>query len=102
MPRTYGNCGPVVAATRGIELPRPSTPRLDIEAIRARATTKAAQVAEPVDVDQAPEIPAGPVVCDGCGVLVAAQYVARTGKTRHKPCQARAAGTGARAVREVA
>ena len=45
---------------------------------------------------------AGPVFCDVCGVRVAAEYVARTGQTRHKPCQARAAGTGGRAVREVA
>jgi hypothetical protein len=123
MPRTYGTCGPVVCATRGIELPVPGAHRLDGQAIRARRTASATAPADDVDqvheqtnaqtpvlpvrlVDQAAALPAtaqaGPVVCDVCGVRVAAEYALRTGQTRHKPCQARAAGTGGRAVREVA
>jgi hypothetical protein len=119
MPRTYANCGPVVTARAGIEIPDPRTPRPDFDAIRARFAARAATLAL-VDVGQAPQVGAqppvllvdqdvdvamatsvGPVVCDVCGVRVAGEYVARTGQTRHKPCQAKAS-TVCPAVREVA
>lgn len=108
MPRTYGNCGPVVTAARGLELPDPNVSRLDADAVRARASARAATPVgvdqQYVDVDQVQEQadtgPVGPVVCDVRGVVVAGEYVARTGQRWHRPCQAKhAAGA---AVREVA
>jgi hypothetical protein len=95
MPRTYGNCGPVVTATRGIELPRPGAPRLDVAAILAR------RAARPADVRRV----GGPVRCDVCALPVAADWVARTGLRRHRPCQDRAdarAGLARSGVRAVA
>jgi hypothetical protein len=112
MPRTYGNCGPVVAARAGIEVPDPHAPRLDFDAIRARVAARAASAMVPdvdrvhwpadapvpgqlVDqqaaenVEQAGVVVAGPVVCDVCTQVVTAEYVARTGQRRHGPCQGR-------------
>lgn len=116
--RTYGTGGRVVCASTGIELPDPDGPR-------ARATEETATVqltGGPVGPVQAggPVQPPGwsggpggglvdgPVRCDVCGVSVAAEYVARTGQRRHRPCQQTAeatpdrTSTGRSGVREVA
>ncbi|HET9657494.1 MAG TPA: hypothetical protein VFP72_19235 [Kineosporiaceae bacterium] len=95
MPRTEGNCGPVVVATTGIDLPDAS--RIDFAAIRARVAEQTWARREVLAV-----VAAGPVVCDVCGVRVAAEYTARTGQRRHKSCQAQASTAGPAAVREVA
>jgi hypothetical protein len=123
--RTYGTGGRTVAATGTVDLPEGTTrtPDQAVWARRAAALEAAAPawthatpaptrrpelVTAPAPVPTPAELvpvvvtPARPVRCDVCHLTVAADYVARTGQTRHKPCQVKAATAGPDAVREVA
>jgi hypothetical protein len=127
--RTYGTGGRAVAATGSVDLPDPDTTRTPEQAVWARraAALEAAAPAwthatpapaprpelvtapAPVPPLAAPAVAvaavaalARPVRCDVCHLTVAADYVARTGHARHKPCQAKATTAGPDAVREVA
>lgn len=101
--RLFGTGFPVVAARAGLELPTPADYRrasrqvpcspAPAAAIVPAATASAAPEASgPVSTDASPAplervgAGVGPGLCPVCGLVVAAEYAARTGSGRHRPC----------------
>lgn len=93
--RAYGNGFTIVAAMRGIELPDPNR-RLQIPGPRTSASTTAPATAPatlptptptttPTQDRYLPDGRAGRP-CEGCGLPVTTDYVARTGRARHGCC----------------
>jgi len=89
--RAYGTGFTVVAASRGIELPDPDAPAVRPPA-KPAAPARRTWAGRPVlpaprpPIEDVPAPPApltGPQPCEVCGLLVSAEYIARTGAARH-------------------